>query len=533
MRLVDRPSRAWLEREKLSQLLRSCSNLEQGKQIHARARRIDLEKTPLLASLLISMYTRCGDLDSARQLFQSTPQPDIHARNSLITTYARIREIADAKKLFDEAPGRNSASWAVMVTAFVGSGDLETALDAFNRAPGRTLAMSTSMIAASGQIDCAREVFDEMLERDLIAWNAMVSAYALAGQVDQARMVLERMPAHSVASCSPLIHAYASNGDVASARGLYGRVAGGESPVLCTAVARLLCSWEFFQELGGRNVISWTALLDSSAQAGDLDCALRVFEAMPQRDAIAWGSMITALARAGDPDRAKTVFESMPERDLAAWTTMIKAFGDHADNGRRAEEVYQRMPSHDAVAAAAMITAFAQCGHLRESRALFASIPEWNLDRGSWNTMIAACARYERGREVVELLRSMRCEGEDPDEVSFVAALLAHSHTGMLEAAGALFRSMRSDHWLDPSQEHYWAMIDVLARVGRIADAEELVNTMPFLPDDVAWATLQRIDCGSSDVAADRALGLNPRNGAAYVLLASNLRRTKENIPES
>ncbi|EFJ34930.1 hypothetical protein SELMODRAFT_82336 [Selaginella moellendorffii] len=383
------------------------------------------------------MYTRCGDLDSARQLFQSTPQPDIHARNSLITTYARIREIADAKKLFDEAPGRNSASWAVMVTAFVGSGDLETALDAFNRAPGRTLAMSTSMIAASGQIDCAREVFDEMLERDLIAWNAMVSAYALAGQVDQARMVLERMPAHSVASCSPLIHAYASNGDVASARGLYGRVAGGESPVLCTAVARLLCSWEFFQELGGRNVISWTALLDSSAQAGDLDCALRVFEAMPQRDAIAWGSMITALARAGDPDRAKT------------------------------------------------------------------------------------------------LLRSMRCEGEDPDEVSFVAALLAHSHTGMLEAAGALFRSMRSDHWLDPSQEHYWAMIDVLARVGRIADAEELVNTMPFLPDDVAWATLQRIDCGSSDVAADRALGLNPRNGAAYVLLASNLRRTKENIPES
>ncbi|EFJ10060.1 hypothetical protein SELMODRAFT_12041, partial [Selaginella moellendorffii] len=326
-------------------LLRSCSNLEQGKQIHARARRIDLEKTPLLASLLISMYTRCGDLDSARQLFQSTPQPDIHARNSLITAYARSREI-----------------------------------------------------------DCAREVFDEMLERDLIAWNAMVSAYALAGQMDQARMV--------------------------------------------------------------------------------------VFEAMPQRDAIAWGSMITALARAGDPDRAKTVFESMPERDLAAWTTMIKAFGDHADNGRRAEEIYQRMPSHDAVAAAAMITAFAQCGHLRESRALFASIPEWNLDRGSWNTMIAACARYERGREVVELLRSMHCEGEDPDEVSFVAALLAHSHTGMLEAAGALFRSMRSDHWLDPSQEHYWAMIDVLARVGRIADAEELVNTMPFLPDDVAWATL-------------------------------------------
>jgi pentatricopeptide repeat protein len=49
------------------------------------------------------------------------------------------------------------------------------------------------MYAKAGQIDVSRRVFDGMVQRDLISWNAIISGYALNGCFQEAVMALQEM----------------------------------------------------------------------------------------------------------------------------------------------------------------------------------------------------------------------------------------------------------------------------------------------------------------------------------------------------
>ena len=49
---------------------------------------------------------------------------------------------------------------------------------------------------------------------------------------------------------------------------------------------------------------------------------------------------------------------------------------------------------------------------------------------------------------------------------------------------------MQGEFRLRPGGEHYCCIVDVLGRLGLLAEAEALVDEMPFLPNAVAWATL-------------------------------------------
>ncbi|KAM0052018.1 putative tetratricopeptide-like helical domain superfamily [Helianthus debilis subsp. tardiflorus] len=51
-----------------------------------------------------------------------------------------------------------------------------------------------------GRIFDARQVFDEMTERDVFAWTSMVSVHARAGDLVSAKKLFEEMPERNFAS---------------------------------------------------------------------------------------------------------------------------------------------------------------------------------------------------------------------------------------------------------------------------------------------------------------------------------------------
>ena len=77
----------------LTSILSSCSHrgaLQQGKGIHAYIFRRGFEIDVIVESALLDMYAKCGDIHSARWVFEKMSQNDLVSWNSMIAGYAHI-----------------------------------------------------------------------------------------------------------------------------------------------------------------------------------------------------------------------------------------------------------------------------------------------------------------------------------------------------------------------------------------------------------------------------------------------------------
>ncbi|EFJ09785.1 hypothetical protein SELMODRAFT_129287 [Selaginella moellendorffii] len=108
----------------------------------------------------------------------------------------------------------------------------------------------------------------------------------------------------------------------------------------------------------------------------------------------------------------------------------------------------------------------------------------------SWTSIVAGYAWNGHGQKSTEMFRAMELQGEIPDEISFVNVLTGCSHGGLLRRGWVYFQSMQRDYSLSPGKEHYCCLLDLLARSGRLDEAEDLLASMPFAPDEVACKTV-------------------------------------------
>lgn len=62
------------------------------------------------------------------------------------------------------------------------------------------------------EVSDAHEVFDEMDERDVIAWNSLISGYSKLGQAKKARALFEELPDREIVSWTTMICGYTKAG---------------------------------------------------------------------------------------------------------------------------------------------------------------------------------------------------------------------------------------------------------------------------------------------------------------------------------
>ncbi|EFJ27471.1 hypothetical protein SELMODRAFT_72055, partial [Selaginella moellendorffii] len=143
----------------------------------------------------------------------------------------------------------------------------------------------------------------------------------------------------------------------------------------------------------------------------------------------------------------------------------------------------------------------------------------------SWTTMIQAYASSGMDDESLELFRLLDQAGLRPNTITYLGVLTACSHAGLVDDGHYYFVSMSRDQEIVPSVEHFHCMVDILARSGRVRDAVELVESMPFVPDSMALTTLLNScradgDVGRGASVAESLLRSHPENTSGYSLLA-------------
>ncbi|GAA0163918.1 hypothetical protein LIER_19673 [Lithospermum erythrorhizon] len=243
------------------------------------------------------------------------------------------------------------------------------------------------------------------------------------------------------------------------------------------------------------DVLLQTTLLDVYAKCGDLGNAHKVFDEMFVKDIASWNALISGLAQGSRPYEALELFRDMRMKQKEPnEVTVLGALSACSQLGavKEGERVYEciRLKGLDGnvIVCNAVIDMYAKCGFVEKAYGVF-DFMRCSKNVITWNTMIAAFAMHGEGVRALELFDRMEEEGIRADHVSYLAALCACNHTGMVDEGMRLFEKM-DKFGVVKNVKHYGSMVDLLGRAGRLKEAYEIIESMPMTPDVVLWQTL-------------------------------------------
>ncbi|KAF5199258.1 Pentatricopeptide repeat-containing protein [Thalictrum thalictroides] len=170
------------------------------------------------------MYATFGLIHSASGLFDAMPERDIISWNSMIHGYIKVGDVTVAHLLFDKMPTKNVVSWNIMISGYlktarnpgcgiklfremtmIGFRGNDTTFVSVLTACGQsarlkegrsvhgslvknfvkpTVILDTALIdmySKCQRVEAARRVFNKMLVRNLVSWNAIILAYCIHG----------------------------------------------------------------------------------------------------------------------------------------------------------------------------------------------------------------------------------------------------------------------------------------------------------------------------------------------------------------
>lgn len=243
------------------------------------------------------------------------------------------------------------------------------------------------------------------------------------------------------------------------------------------------------------DVLLQTTLLDAYAKCGDLISASILFDEMIDRDIASWNVIIAGMAHGNRPNEALKLFKQMRESGMHPNdVTVLGALSACSQLGalKEGEKIYvyirgQRLDKNVNVCNA-VIDMFAKCGSVKKAHEVFRGM-QCRKSLITWNTMVMAYAMHGDGVKAIELFNLIKQDGLVPDSVSYLSALCACNHAGVVDEGLRLFESMEECGVLK-NVKHYGSVVDLLGRAGRLEQAYKIVESMPTLPDVVLWQTL-------------------------------------------
>ncbi|KAK4744223.1 hypothetical protein SAY87_010535 [Trapa incisa] len=144
LRLFDQmPKEKWDTKPNeatLVSVLTACSNigdLDRGIALHSYIKINGIQQDVLLSTALLTMYTKCGDLDSAQEVFNAMLNRNYVSWNSIIMGYGNHGYAEKALEIFSEmerkGPLPNSNTFICLLSACAHSGMVVEGLYYFNK----------------------------------------------------------------------------------------------------------------------------------------------------------------------------------------------------------------------------------------------------------------------------------------------------------------------------------------------------------------------------------------------------------------
>ncbi|KAJ0970196.1 hypothetical protein J5N97_023073 [Dioscorea zingiberensis] len=282
----------------MASLLSACTSksfINYGKCLHGSCIRLRLNHDIVLETALIDMYANCGNMDLSARVFEQCSRRTA-TWNAVISGFAHngltILAIKHFELMLAESVRPDRATMASVLPAYSDSADMNQAmsLHCFLIKMGflRSSEATTGLIdayAKTGCLDVAKELFEELPTKDIVAWSTIISGYGKHGHAKTAIQLFERMLEAGVEA----------------------------------------------------NEVTFTSMLYSCSHAGLVDEGLHIFQQMLQAQHVKpsvdhYACVVDLIGRAGRLEEAYGMIKRMPfEANQAVWGALLGACVIHED----------------------------------------------------------------------------------------------------------------------------------------------------------------------------------------------------------
>ncbi|KAK9919827.1 hypothetical protein M0R45_028402 [Rubus argutus] len=478
-------------------------------------------------------------------------------RNSLLSMYLKCGEERDAVKLFDEMRVKDAVSWNTMISAFLRSGESDIGFRYFKQMRESNFyrfdeATLTCIIAGFDGLECFYLnkmmhclVFLNGFERETAVGNAFITCYCKCWCFGSASRVFDEMIERNVITWTAMISGLAQNEFYSESLKLFMEMRSGVlEPNSMTFLGSLMACSGLQALRVGRQIhgLVWklgmqsdlcieSSLMDMYSKCGSVEDAWRIFESTEDLDEVSMTVILVGFAQNGFENEAVQIFVKMMKAGIEIDPNMVSAvlgvFGVDTSLGLGKQLhslILKKNFGYNSFVTNGLINMYSKCGELEDSAKIFSRMPQRNSI--SWNSMIAAFARHGDGSKALQLYEKMQMEGVRPTDVTFLSLLHACSHVGLIERGMEFLDSMKEEHGMSPRSEHYACVVDMLGRAGLLTEAKKFIEGLPENPGVLVWQALLGACSihGDSDIgkyAADQLFLAAPQSPAPYVLLAN------------
>ena len=413
---------------------------------------------------------------------------------SLVNMYAKAGDVVSARRLVLGLPCRDVVSWTAIISGCVLNGMLEEALDVFvmmledgilpNNVTMLSIIQACSLMGASelfGPVHALVVLLE--LEDDPSVVNSLIMMYAKNGFVQEAMQLFNGAYLKSGNVCS--------NEDVLAAI-LFGCTISGSQKNGEGFQAHLI-KMGAFPSIGVEN-----SLMGMYARFEQVDAVHLVFSGMEAKDVVSWNTIISCLAKSDHVNEAMELFSALHAGggglapDFVTILSIVQACSNAGLLHQRQMLHGCIMKSgflHDVSICNALISMYAKLGRIDFAQMIFEGMDIKDLV--SWNSMINAYGMHGDGHSALRIFNQLKDAGTPvPNAITFVSVISACSHAGLISEGYKCFESMRTDHGIEPSMDHYACVVDLLGRSGRFVEAEEFIRDMPVPPNSSIWGPL-------------------------------------------
>ncbi|CAE6187617.1 unnamed protein product [Arabidopsis arenosa] len=454
--------------------------------VHCLAIETGLVSDSSLCNALMNLYAKGEDLSFAECVLMHMEHRDIVSWNTIMTKclangYPR-KSLIYFKSMIGSGQEADNVTFSCVISACSSLEELSLGESLHGLviksgySPEAHVSVANSIISMyskCGDTEAAETVFEELLGKDVISWNAILNGFSANGMFEEAFGILKEM--QSVDKIQPDI------ATVVSITSICGD--------LCLSrEGRAIHGYTVRREMQSRALEVINSVIDMYGKCGLTSQAELLFKTATNRDLVSWNSMISAFAQNGFTQEAKNLFKEVVSeyscsRFSLSTVLAILTSCDSSDSlifGKSVHCWLQKLGFGDNILSAnSVINMYIGCRDLTSAFLLLETISE-KRDLASWNSVIYGCTSSGHHLESLRAFQAMSREGKiRHDLITLLGTISASGNLGLVLQGrcfhGLAIKSLRE---LDTQLQN-----TLITMYGRCKDIESAVKVFVLISD--------------------------------------------------
>ncbi|KAL3525892.1 hypothetical protein ACH5RR_014264 [Cinchona calisaya] len=341
-------------------------------------------------------------------------------------------------------------------------------------------------------------IYKSNLRTDIFIATKLVSAFSLCRQIGSAVNIFNQIQQPDVQAYNVLIRAHFRNSQPSQALAAFSQMQNyGVRPNVFTYPFLLkgLSRLEIVAAIHGhtekfgfyKDLLVPNSLIEAYSKCGLMGVytAKKLFNLTVTRDYVSYNCMISGLVKAGQLMEARELFDEMPERDTVSWNAILDGYVKSGEM-TVAFELFENMPMRDSVSWSTMVLGYSKAGDMEMARNLFDNMPVKNMV--AWTIIISGYAEKGLVKEAVGLYDQMEEAGLQPDEGALISILAACADSGMVGLGRRVHESVKRNRY-NCSIRVFNALVNMYAKCGCLDEALSVFHGMKER-NSVSWSTM-------------------------------------------